>query len=149
MALDTASPEEICGVGGDGGGENTPLVWAAESGDERCVQLLLERGAGSKLFDVDALGYLEATAVSRAARLGHVGVLDRLLQAGANPNIPNIKSQYPLHFAGFKLKHEAVDVLLRHGASTLVLDRKGRTPAEDTSSDAIREAILAARAGAA
>lgn len=149
MALDTASPEEICGVGGDGGGENTPLVWAAESGDERCVQLLLERGAGSKFFDVDALGYLEATAVSRAARLGHVGVLDRLLQAGANPNIPNIKSQYPLHFAGFKLKHEAVDVLLRHGASTLVLDRKGRTPAEDTSSDAIREAILAARAGAA
>ena len=35
--------------------------------------------------------------------------------------------------------------LLRHGASTLVLDRKGRTPAEDTSDEGIRATLLAAR----
>lgn len=149
-ALETASAEEISGVAGAG---NPPIVWAAESGDERCARLLLEKGGagsatGSAAVDVNARGYLDATAVSRAARLGHVSVLDCLLQAGANPDIPNVKSQYPLHFAAFNLNPAAVDVLLKHGASTLVLDRKGRTPAEDTSSEQIRDAILAARAGA-
>lgn len=158
-ALETASAEEISGSTGararEGGGrgENPPIVWAAESGDEQCVRLLVEKSrtssaTGSTAVDVNALGYLEATAVSRAARLGHVSVLDCLLQAGANPDIPNIKSQYPLHFAAFNMNLAAVNMLLRHGASTLVLDRKGRTPAEDTRSEQIRDAILAARAGA-
>ena len=39
-----------------------------------------------------------------------------------------------------------VDALLAAGASTYVLDRKGRTPAEDTADEGIRAAILAARA---
>ena len=50
-----------------------------------------------------------------------------------------------LHFAAFKLKPEAVRVLLQHGASPLVLDRKGRTPAEDTSDDNIAAEIMAAQ----
>jgi len=35
--------------------------------------------------------------------------------------------------------------LLAAGASTYVLDRKGRTPAEDTADEGIRAAILTAR----
>jgi len=38
-----------------------------------------------------------------------------------------------------------VDALLAAGASPFVLDRKGRTPAEDTSDEAIREMILEAQ----
>ena len=53
--------------------------------------------------------------------------------------------QSPLHFAAFKKKPTAVAQLLAAGASTLTLDRKGRTPAEDTSDEAIRAAILDAR----
>ena len=64
---------------------------------------------------------------------------------GADPDLPNVKLQYPLHFAAFKHKPEAVRVLLQHGASPLSLDRKGRTPAEDTSDGAIRDAIRAAQ----
>lgn len=41
---------------------------------------------------------------------------------------------------------EVVRLLLEHGASTTVTDRKGRTPAEDTKSAEIRETILAERA---
>ena len=50
-----------------------------------------------------------------------------------------------MHFSAFKLHPECIDVLLEHGASTYVLDRKGRTPAEDTSDEGIRAAILKAR----
>jgi phosphoglycolate phosphatase-like HAD superfamily hydrolase len=133
---------------------NPPLVWAAEAGSEECVKLLLDAaaeatgeggGCGPEDAVVNARGYVGCTALLRAARRGHVAALKMLLAAGANPNVPNVKRQYPLHFAAFKLKPDAVDVLLEGGASTIVLDRKGRTPAEDTSSEAIRGAILAAR----
>lgn len=60
-------------------------------------------------------------------------------------DIPNDKMQYPLHFAAFKKQANAVKVLLEFGANTMVLDRKGRTPAEDTSDEEIRNVILNAR----
>eukprot|EP00469_Lotharella_globosa_P010546 CAMPEP_0167777266 /NCGR_PEP_ID=MMETSP0111_2-20121227/3597_1 /TAXON_ID=91324 /ORGANISM="Lotharella globosa, Strain CCCM811" /LENGTH=372 /DNA_ID=CAMNT_0007667429 /DNA_START=133 /DNA_END=1251 /DNA_ORIENTATION=- len=124
----------------EGEGQNPPIVWAAENGSEECIDILLKAGV-----DVDKQGYLGATAICRASRSGHVEALKRLLAAGGNPDIPNIKRQYPLHFAAFKLNHKAVDVLLAHGASTICLDRKGRTPAEDTSDANIRARILEAR----
>ena len=120
---------------------NAPLVWAADAGRGDAVAALLAAGA-----DKDARGYLGATAVCRAARRGHDDVLAALLDAGADPDVPNDKMQSPLHFAAFKKNPTAVDLLLKHGASTLTLDRKGRTPAEDTSDADIRSAILAARA---
>mmetsp|Transcript_54857 Transcript_54857/g.90952 ORF Transcript_54857/g.90952 Transcript_54857/m.90952 type:complete len:384 (+) Transcript_54857:131-1282(+) len=116
----------------------TPLIWAAETGSLQAVRLLLEAGV-----HVDARGFLGATAVSRAARHGYVAVLEALCEAGADTNIPNDKLQYPLHFAAFKLKPAAVTALCQLGASPLVLDRKGRTPAEDTSDATIRADIEA------
>eukprot|EP00035_Acanthoeca_spectabilis_P017018 m.355498 g.355498 ORF g.355498 m.355498 type:complete len:58 (+) comp16597_c1_seq44:1223-1396(+) len=53
--------------------------------------------------------------------------------------------QAPLHFAAHFEHLAAVKVLLKHGASPYVLDRKGRTPAEDTSCSTIRTQILAAQ----
>ena len=120
---------------------NTPLVWAANVGAAKSVQALLSRGV-----DVNARGFLGATAVSRASRYGHTRVLSLLLSvADVDCDVPNDKLQYPLHFAAFKKQPEAVAQLLEHGANTLVLDRKGRTPAEDTSDELIRAAILAVR----
>jgi ankyrin repeat protein len=59
--------------------------------------------------------------------------------------ICNYKQQSPLHFAAFKHKLEAVNVLLNFGASPLVLDRKGRTPADDTDDEEIRTIIRLAQ----
>lgn len=120
---------------------NTPLIWAADSGNRECVATLVAAGA-----NVNARGFIGATAISRAARNGDVAVLSELLAAPfADPNIPNDKMQTPLHYAAYKQHHEAVRMLLAAGASTLTLDRKGRTPAEDTANAAIRADILSAR----
>ena len=132
---------------------NTPLIWAADAGHVHAVDHLLlslsksSSGGASAVDDsiLNARGYLGATAVCRAARRGHTEVLERLIAAGANPDLPNDKLQYPLHFAAFQEHHPIVEVLLRSGANTRVLDRKGRTPDHDTQNEAIRNRIRAAR----
>lgn len=63
----------------------------------------------------------------------------------SSQNVCNDKMQYPLHFAAFKKHPETVRAMLDGGVDTTVLDRKGRTPAEDTSDPAIRAMILEAR----
>ena len=101
--------------------------------------------ANGDMSKLNALGYLGATAVSRAARRGMSEILELLLKAGANPNLSNDKMQYPMHFAAFNNHTECVKILLKYDASTYVLDRKGRTPAEDTKDVEIRELILSSR----
>jgi len=122
----------------------TPLIWAANAGNLAVVNHLLLNTAGV-VDNINTRGYLGNTAISRAARHGHVDVLHALLKHGANMEVCNNKQQYPLHFAAFKHKLEAVNVLLHHGASPLVLDRKGRTPAEDTSNEEIRTIVRMAQ----
>lgn len=123
---------------------NSPLVWAAEGGQAACVAALLATPG----VNVDAAGYLGATALNRASRRGNADVVTLLLAAGASPDAPNAKHQFPLHFAAYKQHPLCVAALLAGGASPLVLDRKGRTPSEDTSDRAIRDVLLAARQAA-
>ena len=137
------SKDELCVTDESG---NTPLIWAANADQIDVVKFLLQSQHYEEK-DVNVRGYLGATALCRASRLGNVEVLKHLIDAGkADMNIPNDKMQYPLHFAAFKKKTEAVNVLLERGVNTLVFDRKGRTPAEDTSDMNIRDIILEARA---
>eukprot|EP00435_Cladocopium_sp_Y103_P069089 s1031_g32.t1 len=105
---------------------NTPLIWAADSGNLDAVELLLSAGV-----DDSAKGFLGNSALSRACRRGHESIL-RLLLARSTKVIdaPNDKLQTPLHFAAFYQHPRAVQLLLDVGASTTVVDCKGRTPAE-------------------
>ena len=121
----------------------TPLIWAADGGHAQVVDFLVASGC-----DVNAKGFLENTAVSRASRNGHADALRSLLKAPSMATIDtsNCKLQSPLHFAAFTRQKATVQVLLEFGADTTVLDRKGRTPAEDTSDVEIRELILSHRA---
>ena len=130
--LDEADPES----------GNTPLIWAADAGHEAAVKVLLRKGVSCNLK-----GFLGATAVARACRAGHVSALAALLEApGVDVNLANDKMQSPLHFAAFKKQPAAVDLMLAHPTcNPFVLDRKGRTPAEDTSVEAIRAKIREAQ----
>jgi HAD superfamily hydrolase (TIGR01549 family) len=136
--LETSSETAVNAVDSSSG--NTALIWAAEMGQLEIVERLLSVSG----IDMHLPGYLGANAVNRAARRGHGLVLERLIQAGAQLDTPNDKMQYPLHFAAFKQHEDIVRLLLKSGASPYVLDRKGRTPAEDTSCESIRDHILQA-----
>mmetsp|Transcript_54421 Transcript_54421/g.129695 ORF Transcript_54421/g.129695 Transcript_54421/m.129695 type:complete len:217 (+) Transcript_54421:17-667(+) len=122
---------------------NTMLIWASDKGQAEAVKLLLEKGA-----DANVKGFIGNTALSRAARSGHTDIVRALLDAPsmASANTPNDKMQYPLHFAAFKRHRNTVQAMLEYpSVDTTVLDRKGRTPAEDTSDEVIRDMILAER----
>mmetsp|Transcript_20693 Transcript_20693/g.49119 ORF Transcript_20693/g.49119 Transcript_20693/m.49119 type:complete len:527 (+) Transcript_20693:590-2170(+) len=126
-------------------GSNTPLIWAADNGHIEVVQYLIDvlpsSSSSSSSECLNHRGYLDSTAVCRAARRGHTDVLKILATGGSDLDIPNLKMQYPLHFAAFKQHLDCVEMLLKYGANPLVLDRKGRTPSQDTSDDAIRSRL--------
>ena len=64
-------------------------------------------------------------------------------QDSIDPNICNEKLQFPLHFGAFKKHPDVVKTLLESGkCDTMVKDRKGRTPLEDTSVQEIKEMIM-------
>ncbi len=124
---------------------NTPLIWAADKGQSDALQYILSESSTEIACDINTRGYLGNTAIGRAARGGHLECVKLLLnQKGTiNPNICNEKKQYPLHFAAFKKHPEVVKALLDSGlCDTTLKDRKGRTPAEDTSLVEIRDMIL-------
>lgn len=126
---------------------NTPLIWAADQGHHTALELILSVVEKEEPSHVNLRGYIGNTAISRAARGGHVECVEALLGASEiNPNIANDKDQYPLHFAAYKRHLAVVNALLASPrCDTMVTDRKGRTPAEDTSDEAIRALILESR----
>src|SRR6266540_6887564 len=65
----------------DHSGACNALMRAAESGDLKEVQTLLDRGA-----DVNAQGAAGHTALTLAAVAGHMEIVRALLKAGADPN---------------------------------------------------------------
>mmetsp|Transcript_41225 Transcript_41225/g.92577 ORF Transcript_41225/g.92577 Transcript_41225/m.92577 type:complete len:209 (+) Transcript_41225:2-628(+) len=122
---------------------NTLLIWAADRGQLKVVELLLQKQA-----DVNVKGFIGNSAISRAARGGHTDVVRALLSAPGmtSASTANDKMQYPLHFAAFKRHRETVAAMLEfQSVDTTVLDRKGRTPAEDTSDEVIRDMIKEAQ----
>jgi ankyrin repeat protein len=92
-------------------GNNTPLMFAARSGDLESAKLLVS--AGANVNDVDARG---VSAMVLAAHSGFVDLVEFLLEKGADPNAAG---------AGFAALHEAimrrdetlVRTLLAHGAN--------------------------------
>mmetsp|Transcript_33151 Transcript_33151/g.78329 ORF Transcript_33151/g.78329 Transcript_33151/m.78329 type:complete len:479 (+) Transcript_33151:41-1477(+) len=155
--LDNLSLDEVTRA--DEENKNTALIWAAEVGNSELASLLVEtvvrklNDLGSDKSDerlvsfVNQRGFLGATALNRAARRGHKHVMESLLsnqREAANCfdlDIPNAKLQHSLHFAAFKKHPEALEFLLQCGANPWVLDRKGRTPFEDTSCETCKSLL--------
>ena len=88
---------------------NTPLVWAAWSGHEGVVKILLGRDD----VDPNKPGCYQHTPLCRAARNGHDEVVKILLRRGdVNPDKQNIWGDTPLCIAAGKGHEGVVKILL-------------------------------------
>ncbi|MFC5875879.1 ankyrin repeat domain-containing protein [Chryseobacterium arachidis] len=91
------------------------LVLASEAGNETAVAELLNNGA-----DPNAMGP-NSGALHCAAFNGHINVVKALLEKGANPNVADHQSFYPLHLATSKKHLDIVKELIAHGADLNVV----------------------------
>lgn len=146
---------EVNSVDGYG---STPLKEAAKSGNLELVQLLLAYGADVNKIrgDGDAararvtgVTPLHAAADSRNQ---NIGLLELLLDHGANPNALDNGGENPLHWAALGTSEDKVKVLLDHGADFSLGNVTGETPlhlAASRGRDANMEILLAYGADAA
>jgi ankyrin repeat protein len=73
---------------------STPLMWAVFKGNQRCVWLLLLQG-----YDADDADEKGNTCLHLAASAGHIGILQALINDGANPFLLNSYKNSPLDVA--------------------------------------------------
>jgi len=109
-------------------GGNTPLIFAARSGDLKSAQLLVAAGA-----DVNELSAYGTSPAIMAVHGGNADLLNFLLDSGADPE-SNASGHTALHAAVLRGNLDAVKVLLAHGANTEALVERA-TPAERQSTD--------------
>jgi len=97
----------------------------------QCLDRLIGAGA-----DLNAQDNTKLTAL-------HLGIknpdgLKKLLRAGANPNIQNIKGNTPLHFAAIGFE-KGLKVLLDHRADPTIMNHQSQTPEESAFDDSVKE----------
>ncbi|XP_013137293.1 PREDICTED: protein fem-1 homolog B isoform X2 [Papilio polytes] len=100
----------------------TPLIAASRHGREAAVRMLLEKfrppvrleTEGTVKFDEYVIE--GATALWCAAGAGHLGIVKRLVRAGANVNHATKTLSTPLRAACFDGRLDIVKYLVRHGA---------------------------------
>ena len=109
-------------------GGNTPLMFAARSGDLRSAQLLVQ--GGSNLNEVSAFG---TSPTIMAIHGGNAELLDMLLASGADTESAT-SGHTALHAAVLRGNVAAVKVLLDHGADTEALLERP-TPVRRQSTD--------------
>jgi len=101
----------------------TALLRAAGGGHEAVVDLLLARGADTRLA-----ARTGATPLSAAISMRHAGIVDRLLRAGAEPDLPLPGDVTPLMLAAALGQPEIISRLLAQGADPDVRDAQGLGP---------------------
>lgn len=108
---------------------STALLCACENGQEEAVEGLLKARP-----DIHATGRLGHTAVVIVSTIGHVGILRRLLRAGASPSVCIQPHRWtPLHFAA----HHG------HGSIIAELVKEFDAPACGTHIDSSSDILVA------
>ena len=103
----------------------TALHWAVRENDLEMTGMLLSAGAGASLANQSG-----ATPMLLAAMNGNARILERLIQAGADPNAPvSGTGDTSLMMAARTGKVDAVRVLLDHGAKVNAKETWGGTTA--------------------
>ena len=106
---------------------STPLMYAAQGGQLECVKFLLEHGA-----DVKAKNNNDMEVLHFAIEKGCLGMIDLLMEKGANINAVSKKEKYtPLHRAihlRITPTRDLLSTLIKYGADVNVKDANGRIP---------------------
>ena len=90
--------------------QNTALHFAAGYGHQSFLQLLLSHKA-----DVNSRNRIESTPLVAASQEGHLASVATLLQAGADPLLPQVDGGLPIHLAAQKNQSGVVRILIEHG----------------------------------
>lgn len=102
---------------------NTPLHWAAYSGHNSVVRLLLENCANQ-----DIRNSLYDTPLIVAAAVGSESTIRLLVDGGADLNAQNLRGWTALHWAARNELEESVKLFLAEGANALLKDNGGLQP---------------------
>lgn len=114
----------------------TPTFWAAATGNEALVTLLLDYGAD--VNDVDRAGWipLHHVVFKRQTAMAQL-----LLDRGAHLEAQSRLGMTPLHVAALRDNVAMVRVLIEQGADIEAKDKEGRTPAEWAGVKGFQEAV--------
>ena len=133
---------------------HTAVHWAVDSGNDQCLNVLLEYAADPSVFDQSSNSplllaikanqpsmlqiLLEAgsritmadggSPLALCSLLGHNECVNALLRAGLDSNSCGHFGQTPLICAVFECHKQILDTLLEHGASPSGLSQTGATP---------------------
>lgn len=105
--------------------EFSPARWVqyAAQGDSRMVDLFLEAGMSVNVQDAKR----QASALHNAASQGHLELVKKLIEKGANPNLKDWNGYTPLINAAFASQQKIVEYLLEHGAKPDIVPASGPT----------------------
>lgn len=107
----------------------TPLSLACALGSREIINALLDAGAAIDFQRMDDESKpIHNTALTSAARHGHLDICKLLIEHGANTNPQNPNNFTPLHAAAWNGNAEIIKILIAHGAQIDVHDATGITP---------------------
>ncbi|XP_023194897.1 oxysterol-binding protein-related protein 1-like isoform X1 [Xiphophorus maculatus] len=125
------------------------FLQCARNGDLPGVQeLLRSNAAAERRINVNCKGQSKSnlgwTPLHLACYFGHKDVVEELLKAGANVNLPNNIGDTALHKAAFTGRKEVVMLLLHYDACAAVINGSAQIPKDVTQNAEIRSMLEAA-----
>ena len=124
----------------------TALFWASYVGNTKAVKTLLPLVSPDIIVIQSHSGY---TPLHIASQEGHIGVVEQLLKAKADPNIPSINRETPIYVASYNGHSQIVQRFLQEQVDPNIADDVGITPLYIASQEGkldIVEQLLQAKA---